>query len=308
MHAEVRSVDGGDSIILLLAAFLQRVFRTEARMEIRPFTEEIMEKPAEGPKYAVPALEKSIAIMEYLAVSDNGASFSDLSKELGLPRTSVYTILNTLETYGFIRKSPIGAYHLGLKLYSLGMSAIRGVDTGTLIVPYMERLRDETNFTVHLGVYDKGEFVTQEKIEGAGMVRFQSYAGERKRMNTSAVGKAIAAYLPERELQLVISKGLLLLTPNSIGTEAAFREHLRQVRGFGYAIDDEEGEMGVRCIGVPLFMSDGIVYGAISLTTLKGNLPAQSLPRFGGMLIEAGKEISARLGYRGNYPITERDE
>ncbi|TMV49073.1 IclR family transcriptional regulator [Paenibacillus mesophilus] len=262
-----------------------------------------MGKLAESPKYSVPALEKSIAIMDYLALAGNGVSFTDLSKELGLPKTSVYTILNTLESYGFIRKSPGGSYHLGLKLYSLGMSAIRGIDTATTIVPYMEQLRDETNFTVHLGAYDKGEFVCLEKIEGPGMVRFQSYRGERKKMNTSAVGKAIAAYLPEQELQLVISKGLISRTPNSIATENAFREHLHHVRECGYAIDDEEGEMGVRCIGVPVFMSDGIVYGGISLTTLKGNLPVQSLPQYGNMLIEAGREISSRLGYKGPYPV-----
>lgn len=266
-----------------------------------------MGKTAESSKYAVPALEKSIAIMEHIAASGSGASFGDLSKELGLPRTSVYTILNTLEAYGYIRKTDSGSYCLGLKLYSLGMSALRGLNVKEIIVPYMERLRDETNFTVHLGAYDHGEFVCLEKIEGSGMVRFQSYAGERKRMNTSAVGKAIAACLPEHELRQVIDKGLVSLTPNSICTEPAFRDHLRHVRDLGYAVDDEEGEPGVRCIGVPLLMSDGIVFGAISLTTLKGNLPVQLLPQYGKRLIEVGQDISGRLGYKGDYPLGKRE-
>lgn len=266
-----------------------------------------MAKTEESPRYTVPALEKSIAILDCLSSMDKGVSFSDLSKELGLPKTSVYTILNTLESHGFIRKSAGGAYHLGLKLYSLGMSAIRGIDTASAIVPYMEKLRDETNFTVHLVAYDKGEQVCLEKIEGFGMVRFQSHKGERKKMNTSGAGKSIAAYLPERELQLVIAKGLVSLTENSIATEQAFREHLQQVRRCGYAVDDEEGELGVRCIGVPLFMSDGIVFGAISMTTLKGNLPVHTLSQYGNTLIETGREISAQLGYRGRYPIENDD-
>lgn len=127
-------------------------------------------------------------------------------------------------------------------------------------------------------------------------------------MNTSAAGKSIAAYLPEQELQLVLAKGLHALTENSIATEQAFREHLQQVRRSGYAIDDEEGELGVRCIGVPLFMSDGIVYGAVSMTTLKGNLPVHALPQYGDLLIKAGSEISVQLGYRGPYPMVRMPE
>lgn len=105
-------------------------------------------------------------------------------------------------------------------------------------------------------------------------------------MNTTSVGKAITAFLPEKELQVMFSKGLQNLTPNSISTENTLRVHLQQVREFGYAVDDEEGEIGVRCIGVPIFLDGGNIFGSISLSTLKSNLPMQKIQEYGEKLIK----------------------
>jgi IclR family acetate operon transcriptional repressor len=166
----------------------------------------------------------------------------------------------------------------------------------------LEQLKNETRFTVHLAAYDHGETVCIEKIEGPGTIRFLSYIGERKLMNTSSVGKAIAAYLPENELQVVFSKGFNNLTPNSITNERALREHLKQVREYGYAVDDEEGEIGVRCLGAPIFMEDGFLFGAVSLSTLKSNLPVQEFHVYGKKLMEVAEQLSRNLGYSGHYP------
>ena len=108
----------------------------------------------------------------------------------------------------------------------------------------------------------------------------------------------MAAFLPERELQAMFAKGMLSLTANSITTEQAFREHLEQIRQYGYSIDDEEGELGVRCVAAPIFTDERQVFGAISLTTLKGNLPMQKIPEYGEKLIETAKVISASLGFK----------
>lgn len=253
-------------------------------------------------KYSVPALEKTFLILEHLSKNGGGLSLSDLSNELKLPKTTVFSILQTLEAHNYIRKNNQGLFQLGLKLYSLGMEAYRNLNAREICLPYLKQLWDETQFTVHLGAYDKGETVCIEKLEGPGNIRFLSYVGERKRMNTSSVGKAIAAFLPEEELQVVISKGLESRTPNSITNEHAFREHLTQIREFGYAVDDEEGEIGVRCLGAPIFMEDGHVFGAVSLTTLKNNLPVQKFSEYSEKLMRVAEKISRSLGYSGPYP------
>ncbi|GGD98344.1 IclR family transcriptional regulator [Paenibacillus nasutitermitis] len=257
-----------------------------------------MSKVSENVSYSVPALEKSISIIECLAQSTDGLSLSAICKKLDLPKTSVYAILCTLEAHNYIRKNPGGTYNLGLSFYSLGMLSVRHIDSKQLFVPHLEALRNETTYTVHLCTYDNGESVCLEKIEGLSTIRFLSYVGERKLMNVSACGKAMAAYLPEKELQVMFSKGMLSLTPNSINTEQAFREHLEQIRQYGYSIDDEEGEMGVRCVGAPIFTEGHQVFGAISVSTLKGNLPMQKIPEYGEKLIQTAKIISASLGYK----------
>ncbi|MFK7693184.1 IclR family transcriptional regulator [Paenibacillus sp. HJGM_3] len=253
-------------------------------------------------KYSVPALEKTIAILGYLSRHRGGLPMSDLVNALKLPKTSVFSILQTLEAHNYIQKDKKGLFRLGLKLYSLGMASLRNLDTKDDFLPYLEQLRDDTHFTVHLVAYDKGETVCIEKIEGPGMIRFLSYVGERKLMNTSSGGKAIAAYLPENDLRVIIAKGFNCLTPNSITNEHAFRDHLAQIREYGYAVDDEEGEIGIRCLGAPIFMEDGFIFGAVSLSTLKNNLPAQKFPEYSEKLMKVAEELSRLLGYTGPYP------
>lgn len=254
-------------------------------------------------KYAVPALEKSVAILEYLAAQGSGGhTLSEISQALAVPKTSAFAILNTLEHHNLVRKSSDGQYTLSLRLFSLGMSALRNFDINKTIVPHMERLRDETNFTVHLAGHDHGEQICLAKMESRSMVRFSSYVGQRKRMNTTACGKAIAAYLSEGELRHAVGKGFDICTPNSIADEPTFRGHLADIRKSGYAVDDEEGEFGVRCIGIPLFMPGGVIFGAISLSTLKNNLSLHVLQQLSARMIETGARVSAELGYAGPYP------
>ncbi|WP_171656085.1 IclR family transcriptional regulator [Paenibacillus foliorum] len=253
-------------------------------------------------KYSVPALEKAFSIIEHLSKSTGGLSISELSSELNIPKTSVFSILNTMEAHNYVRKTANGAYKLGLQLYSIGMTAINLVNIRGVSVPYMEQLRKDTHCTVHLSVYDNGEVMYIDKLEGPGMVGFHTFVGQRKRPNTCASGKAVLAHIPDSELKMVIAKGLDCFTPNSLCTEAALREHLEQVRAFGYSVDDEEEEIGVRCVGAPIFNHLGVVYGAISVTTIKNNMPMQKLPEIGALLLHIGEQISHQLGYIGNYP------
>ncbi|WP_010273160.1 IclR family transcriptional regulator [Paenibacillus senegalensis] len=263
-----------------------------------------MDKSTKGTiKYNVPALEKAISILELLTDKKTGLAISDICQALSLPKTTVFTILNTLEAHNLVQKLPSGAFKLGLGLFRLGMNAYHLVDFKEICVPYMEHLRETTSFSTHLGLYSQGEMIIVDKLEGPGMIRFNTYIGERKQLNTSAVGKAICAYLDEEELALVIDKGLKCLTPNSICTEQSFRDHLKLVRKFGYAVDDEEGEIGIRCVATPIFNHEGKVHGGISVSTIKNNLSTQKIPEIGQLLMEACAGISSQLGYIGPYPV-----
>jgi len=247
--------------------------------------------------YTVPALEKAFSILEHIAHSSSGYGLKDIHQELGIAKTTTFSILMTLIDCGFIRKTPDGLFVPTLKLTSLGIKAREFAYDANFILPQLEKLRESTGFTVFLCMYDNGEQVVLEKLDGTGTVMFKAYVGQRKRLNTSGSGKAIAAYLSPSDLQLVLDRGLEKFTTDSIADEGAFLAHLEEVRKHGYAVDDNEGEMGVRCVGAPIFMYGNRLYGAVSISTLNENLPLSEVPKYAKTLLGVTTDISKKLGF-----------
>ena len=252
-------------------------------------------------KYVVPAVEKAFGIMEFIIKSDLGRAFNEIIDGLKLPKTTAFTILNSLISCGYIEKTKDKLFIPTIKLYSLGMDVRNFViKTRTFLLP-LENLRDATGFTSFLCVYDKGEKVTIEKVDGYGAVLFRAYIGERTNLNTSGAGKAIAAYLNDEELHLVLSKGLKKITDNSIYEEKKFLDHLSLIRKQGYSLDDGEDDISLRCLGMPIFMNGGALFGSISISTTKENLPMDRLTQYLGILRVTAEDISVRLGFTGSY-------
>ena len=248
----------------------------------------------------VPAVDKAMQILEYITYSPKACSLREVYTNLDIAKTTAYSILNTLIHNGFVRKDKSGQYITTLKMTVLGLKS-REFNNGVQFVrPLLEKLRDNTGFTVFFCIYDNGEQIVLDKLDGFSSMVFASYIGQRKRMNTSGGGKAMAAFLPEQELELVINKGLDKLTPNSIYEVDAFLSHLEEVRHRGYAIDDGEGELGIRCIGAPVFTYDGVLYGTVSISTLEANLPLSDIPTRAEYLLEITSAISNKLGYSGS--------
>jgi IclR family acetate operon transcriptional repressor len=245
--------------------------------------------------YYVPAVEKAAAILEYLCHAKREPALRDIHMDLNIPKTTAYSILNTLIHCGFVQKRESGCFIPTLRLFTLGTQARNLVNGGHVLLPYLEKLRDITGFTVFFSIYDNGEQVIMEKLDGSGaVVTFRAYVGERKRLNTSSGGKAISAYLPPAERELMFVRGLDKFTPNSIATKEDLLEHFEMIRNQGYAVDNEEGEIGVRCLGAPVFIH-GQIYGAVSIATLKDNLPFTDIPKYVKLVKTAAAEISEIL-------------
>jgi DNA-binding IclR family transcriptional regulator len=251
-------------------------------------------------KYSVPALEKAFAIIDMLAKQDEPAGISDLCRQLDLPKTSVFFILNTLEHYEYIVKTEDGKYQLGTKWIGIGLSVLSKIDLVKLAKPFLEQLRSETGFTVHLAILNEGHAMYIDKLENQSFVKFSTYVGQRQPLHASGVGKAIAAYLSAEELKRIIqTHGLPERTKNTLTNPEQFMEALETVRTLGYALEDEEGEYGIRCIGAPVFDHQGQLKAAISITALRTDLPVHEIPRIGEKVKRAALRISERLGYRG---------
>lgn len=251
-------------------------------------------------KYNVPALEKAIAIIETLSVHDEPIGVSELCKQLDIPKTSVFFILNTLEQQQYIIKSSDGKYSLGSKFIHIGLSALNRIDIRVHARTPMERLLAESGFTVHLAILDNLEPMYVEKVENQAFVKFSTYVGQRLPLHASGVGKALAAYMPSELLEQAIrEKGLPEKTEKTITNVQAFMDELEAIRKQGYSVEDEEGEIGIRCIGAPVFDHAGQLKAAVSITALRTELPIHDIPKIGEQVVRAAASISRQLGFTG---------
>lgn len=239
----------------------------------------------------VPAIARAFDILDLLVTSNEPCSLQMIHSTLSLPKTSVYSMLQTLQACGAVVKLHNGTYRPGIRLYTLGMAVRSKLENTKHLLPILEKLRDALGFTVFFSIFDDGDQVVWEKVEGKESVYFKAYSGQRKRLNTSSAGKAIAAYLSEDALEYALSKGMDSLTENSITDREAFLQNIRETRDKGYAIDDEEGERGIFCIGVPVFDSQNRVFGAVSVSTLKSRIDSEKMNFYIEMLKKTAREL-----------------
>ncbi|WP_409342458.1 IclR family transcriptional regulator [Paenibacillus sp. MBLB4367] len=249
-------------------------------------------------KYTVPALEKAIAIIETLFKHDEPIGVSELCKMVDIPKTSVFFILNTLDHHEYITKTEDGKYKLGTKFLTIGLTQLSKIEIRELARPLMDKLLRETGFTVHLAVLDNGEAMYLEKVESGKFVKFSTYVGQRLPLHASGVGKAMAAYIPDDRLdQILETRGMPQKTENTITNAADFKKALDVIRKQGYSTEDEEGELGIRCIGSAIFDHTKQLKAAISITGLRTDMPIQQIPALGALVNQAAQDISRRLGF-----------
>lgn len=253
----------------------------------------------EKKKYTVPALEKGLAIIELLAESDQPLGITDLYTYCGIPKSSIFMILSTLESLKYIEKLPGDKYKLTMKIHRLGSQILSKLDIREVARPYMRELAETLHFTVHMAALEQRQAIYIEKVNSPGYVQFSTKVGQSMQLYCSAVGKTLAAYLPSDELdELLKDLTFEAYTPYTISTPEAFKDFLKSVRETGYAIEDEEGEAGIRCIGAPVYDNTGKVAAAISVTALRSELPSHKYAEVGKLVSEKALQISRELGYQ----------
>jgi DNA-binding IclR family transcriptional regulator len=255
----------------------------------------------EKKKYTVPALEKGLVIIELLANSEQPLGITDLYTHCGLPKSSIFMILSTLESLKYLEKLPGDKYKLTMKIHQLGNLILSKLNIREIARPFMEELAESLQFTVHLAALEQKRAIYIEKVNGPGFVQFSTKVGQSLPLYCSAVGKTLAAFLPEDELDAIIrSVGYEQFTPHTINSSEGFKSFLKSVRQNGYALEDEEGELGIRCVGAPIYDNTGSVIAAISVTALRNELPSNKFNEVGKFICEKALQISHKLGYQQN--------
>jgi DNA-binding IclR family transcriptional regulator len=245
------------------------------------------------------ALERGLAILEALGESPD-LQLIELAARLGAPKGSIHRHLAVLERLGYVVRAPDSKrYSLGPRLIHLGYSARGQLRLADLAEPLMTEVRDRFNESVHLGVIDNGQVVHVQAVPSRHPVKMAAAVGERTQAHVSALGKVLLAWGPPSLLDTVIdSEGLPGYTGNTLTTRGQLAADLDLVRERGYAIDDEESALGLRCVAARIRRAGGDVIAALSLSSPAERLSAEQVHVIAPAICEAADSISKELGWR----------
>lgn len=257
-----------------------------------------MPRPRTNPP-RVKTLEKAFQLLLLLKGSKREMTLSEIAAQSGGHPSTTYRLLVTLERYGFInRDQRTGRFGLGLCLAELGHLALQRIELRGLARPVLVRLMEATGETIHLMLLDGDTGIYVDRVEGPQRVRVASSLGTRQLLHCSAVGKAVLSFLDADALVRICASGLPQATPNTITSAVPLRRHLIEIQARGFAIDDCEGEDGVRCVGAPIWDHTGKAVASISVAGPAYRLDLHQLEAWGPLVRQSALEISAALGYR----------
>jgi len=247
----------------------------------------------------VKSVSRALWIIEIVSSKKDGLGVTEIARQMDINKSSVYRILSTLVQHGYIEQDEeTERYKLGYKFLEMSSKLLESIDLRAEAKPYLRELEKATNEVVHLVVYDQGEVIYIEKLEGTETLRMHSKVGKRAPMHCTAVGKAILAYLPlPVVLDILDRKGMPQHTDQTITDKEVFLNELAAVRQTGYALDLEENEYGIRCIAVPIFDHSGNVIAAVSVSGPTIRMTDERLEQLQAHMRHIGQQISARLGY-----------
>lgn len=248
------------------------------------------------------SLARALTLLERLSQAPGGMNLTDLSQQLGMPVATVHRLLSTFEAMDFAEQDEAGLWFVGLKAFTVGNAFLHRRDLVGSARPHMQALVDFCGETVNLGIVDNGEAVFISQVESPEMMRMIARLGSRSPIHASGVGKAILAHLSERRVaQILERRGLARFTERTIDSPAELRAEFEQVRRLGYALDDEEHAIGLRCVAAPIFDENGQPLAAISLSGPNARLVDARLGELGSAVAQTAADITAVLG--GRKPV-----
>ena len=247
---------------------------------------------------AVASVERALTILELLAERQQGLTTSEISRRAKIPKSSASYLLRTLAARGYLRRDPeTGQFTPGIRMLSLGGQAVQGMQLRDVALPYLRQIAERTRLDSHLAVLDHGDAVYVERIESSGFIKMAIWVGKRVAPQVTAIGKALICYLDRREIQEIV--GTHQVTPVSAKTIVSLPhllEELALTRQRGFAFDDEEHALGVRCIAAPVLAASGEVVAAIGVSATVSQINDDYVPVLGNILRNAAIKFSAQLG------------
>ncbi|HSC73322.1 MAG TPA: IclR family transcriptional regulator [Gaiellaceae bacterium] len=251
------------------------------------------------------SLERGLGILAAFTPTQPSLGVSELAREVGLSRSTTHRYMSTLTRLGYLQQDPSSRrYRLGPRVLDLGFSAINSMELRVISSPYLQRLSDETGFTVNMAILDGADILYVERcrssLAGQREIDLNLHVGSRLPAYCTSMGKVLLAYLPpERRGALLDGVPLGRRGPNTLTSRKALEAELAAIRERGLALNNEELAYGLRSIAAPVRGPGGDVVAAINLAVHSSMVSMRDLvARLGTSLRRTAAEISRQVGYR----------
>lgn len=251
-------------------------------------------------KSKVQSLDRAFLLLDIIANAQENLTLKTISQVADLPKPTVYRILSSLEAWGYIEMDDRKGYKLGVKLLQLGAQVQEELDIRKVARPFLKELNNLTKETVFLSVMHKGRGLYIDKLDGQHSVRLVAQVGSLNYLHSTGMGKCLLAGLAKDQVEkIIVKQGLPRLTEKTITEPEMLFNQLAVIKEQGYAIDDMEGEEGVRCVAAPIKDHEGKVVAAISISGPAVRITCEAIENtLKAVLLETAHQISGALGYK----------
>lgn len=255
-------------------------------------------KQSESGRYRIQSIERAVAILNAFSAEEPELGVTDLAERLQLHKSTVHRFLVNLEAAGLVeRNRHTSRYRLGLRIFELGGLVLQQMNLWDEALPFLEGLVRDSGETGHLAVLDGGEAVYIEKVEARRALRIPSAIGRGYPAHATSLGKILLAHLSaEARDAIVAERGLARCTPRTITDRDRLGTELDLIRTQGFAVDEEEYEEGLRCIGAPILGHTGQVVAAIGIGGPVTRITPQRVGELAELVMSAAGNLSRRMG------------
>lgn len=249
-------------------------------------------------RYRIQAIERAVSILNAFSAEEHELGVTELAGKLGLHKSTVHRFMVNLDAAGMVERNPrTGRYRLGMRIFELGGLVKQRMNLWDEALPFLESLVRDTGETGHLAVLDGGEAIYIERVEARRALRVPSAIGRGYPAHATNLGKVLLADLePERVAEIIRERGLSAYTPNTIVDAATLDRELARIRERGYAIDNEEYDEGLRCIGAPVRDHTGRVVAALGIGGPVTRITPARVEELATLVMAAASGLSRRLG------------
>lgn len=260
----------------------------------------MLSRATEANSNHVKSILKAFLIMEELDKAGE-LSIGDLSERLSMDKATIHRLVNTIKDAGYVNQNADNKkYSNNLKLLAMGIKVMERVAIKQISYPYMKILSEQSRETVDLGIFIDNQIIYIDRIEPSFTMKAGPGIGSSLPVCCTALGKAILAFLPVKEMKEVLKKITLeKYTENTLVEQQLLEQSLQTIRKLGYSVDNEEYTEGLICFGAPIINYHGIPVAAIGISCPKYRYNERKhFKQFSELVIDAAKNISKQLDYK----------